>query len=179
MAVTSKPDVVTKKRDGVTENVVTSSRAHAPYGGMSQCHSHTAVTVACDSDRSALKLRPITVTPDTAVAGKQEVHKNRLAADPRFALWAAMDTAPGVTPVTCVTPVTDVTRVTPNLGPMADPVYSDVARRHTERNELRRVAAVSALRNGGKHLTPQQVAVNRFWAGLSALAGPLGDGEPA
>jgi hypothetical protein len=84
----------------------------------------------------------------------------KLAADPRFAMWAARDT-------------------TPDIGPLADPVYPDVARRHTERNELRRVAAVSALRNGGKHLTPQQVAVNRFWAGLSPLAGPLSDGEPA
>ena len=153
-------------------------RAHAPYGGMSQCHSHGLVTVPCDSDRSALKLRPITVTPETVLAGKQETHKNRLAADPRFALWAAMDTAAGVTPVTCVTPVTDVTSVTPDLGPVADPVYPDVQRRQVERNELRRVAAVSALRNGGKHLTPQEVAVNRVWAGLAPLQGPLSTGEP-
>lgn len=94
------------------------------------------------------------------VADPAEIHKAKLSRDPRFAGWAAGAPAG------------------PDLGPLADPVYPDVARRQAERNELRRVAAVSALRNGGKHLTPQERAENRAWAGLAPLAGPLGDGEP-
>jgi len=50
---------------------------------------------------------------------------------------------------------------------MADPVYPDVQRRQAERNELRRVAAVSALRNGGKHLTHQERAEARHWPAWS------------
>ena len=108
--------------------------------------------------------KPFLGIPIGESAGKRETDaefRARLSADPRFAFWAAMASAPAV-----------------DLGPVADPVYSDVQRRQVERNELRRVAAVSALRNGGKHLTPQEVAVNRVWAGLAPLQGPLSTGEP-
>jgi len=103
-------------------------------------------------------LQGVTVT---APMSRMDEHKARLARDPRFAGWAAGAPAG------------------PDLGPLADPVYPDVQRRMAERNELRRVAAVSALRNGGKHLTPQERAENRLWAGLTPLAGPLSDGEPS
>ena len=89
---------VTVERDTSDESVtqlvgesVTPSRAHAPTGILTECHSHArrdSVTVTRDSDRALAPLRPITVKHYRAEERRQE-HKAKLAADPRFAGWIA------------------------------------------------------------------------------------------
>lgn len=69
------------------------------------------------------------------------------------------------------------------LEVIPDPVaQAALARRHhlmaAERRELFRVAATSALLNGGKHLTPQQRALAQKRAAVPALQEPLSDGAP-
>lgn len=53
-------------------------------------------------------------------------------------------------------------------------------RRHdVERTELFRIAAVSALVNGGTHLDRRQLALAKKRAAVKPLQGPLGTGEPS
>lgn len=83
--VTSMAQGVTRRRDNVTDKGVTPSRARrVPSEPMSRCHG---VTHRSDSDSPACG-RAITVTATTG--GISEKHKAKLAADPRFGLWAAM-----------------------------------------------------------------------------------------
>ena len=51
-------------------------------------------------------------------------------------------------------------------------------RRNEDQRELRRIAAVSALANGGKHLDPKSLALAKKRAAVPALLRPLGTGEP-
>lgn len=91
MSVTVERDNSDESVTQAVERSVTPSRAHAPTGILTECHSHArrdAVTVTRDSDRALAPLRPITVTQPTPEQRQQE-HKARLAADPRFAGWIA------------------------------------------------------------------------------------------
>jgi len=51
-------------------------------------------------------------------------------------------------------------------------------RRNEDQRELLRIAAVSALANGGKHLDPKSLALAKKRAAVPALLRPLGTGEP-
>lgn len=51
-------------------------------------------------------------------------------------------------------------------------------RRDAERAELFRIAAQSALVNGGTHLDRRQLALAKKRAAVRPLQGPLGTGEP-
>lgn len=51
-------------------------------------------------------------------------------------------------------------------------------RRHEDQRELLRIAAVSALANGGKHLDAASLALAKKRAAVPALLRPLGTGEP-
>ncbi len=66
------------------------------------------------------------------------------------------------------------------MNPMDNPIYPDVATRMAERNELMRIAAVSALdrSRGGRDLTPEALRWARAWSALKPLGRPLGTGEP-
>lgn len=70
---------------------------------------------------------------------------------------------------------------TRDLGPLADDpkTLRETARiRKAEQRELMRIAAQSALANGGKHLTAQERAVMRRRAAVKPLGRALGTGEP-
>lgn len=171
-SVTEDPKSVTNaglQRDSAKRDSVTVSRAQETYGG---CH---AVTVAenrdtaqrdsshdRDSDSPPLRYGTVTITGHAEQHAKQ---KARLAADPRFAAWAA------------------------SAGPMAepvdpDPVASEAIKRRgayaEEHVELRRIAAVRALELHARmgHLDADDLADARHWASKQALVRPMGEGAP-
>jgi len=67
-----------------------------------------------------------------------------------------------------------------DLGPSLEdlPLPPTAERVIAEHRELMRIAAVSALDNGGKHLTAAQLADVKEWAAIRPLNRPLGTGEP-
>lgn len=69
---------------------------------------------------------------------------------------------------------------TRDLGPLADdPETLRQAEIAAERRELFRIAAMSALINGGTHLDPEQLARVKQWAKAPPYGKPLSDGSPA
>ena len=74
-------------------------------------------------------------------------------------------------------------KLTPaDLGPLADDpkTLRETARiRKAEQRELMRIAAQSALANGGKHLSAADRALARRRAAVKPLGRALSDGSPA
>lgn len=71
---------------------------------------------------------------------------------------------------------------TRDLGPLADDprTLRETARiRKAEQRELMRIAAQSALANGGKHLDPKSRALAKRRAAVKPLGRALGTGEPS
>ena len=71
---------------------------------------------------------------------------------------------------------------TRDLGPLADDprTLRETARiRKAEQRELMRIAAQSALANGGKHLDPKSRALAKRRAAVKPLGRALGTGEVA
>lgn len=70
------------------------------------------------------------------------------------------------------------------LGPALEDIALDplaaaqLQRRRQDMQELMRVAAVSALDNGGVHLDPEQLRIAKRRAAAEPLNRPLGTGEP-
>lgn len=65
------------------------------------------------------------------------------------------------------------------LEVIPDPVATAaLKRRNEDQRELLRIAAQSALANGGKHLDPDSLALAKRRAAVPALLRPLGTGEP-
>ncbi len=74
------------------------------------------------------------------------------------------------------------TLTTRDLGPLADDpkTLRETARiRKAEQRELMRIAAQSALANGGKHLSAADRALARRRAAVKPLGRALGTGEPS
>ena len=70
---------------------------------------------------------------------------------------------------------------TRDLGPLADDprTLRETARiRKAEQRELMRIAAQSALANGGKHLDPKSRALAKRRVAVKPLGRALGTGEP-
>lgn len=67
-----------------------------------------------------------------------------------------------------------------DLGPSLEdlPLEPNALRVIEDHRELMRIAATSALANGGRHLTAAQLADVKEWAAIRPLQRPLGDGEP-
>lgn len=71
-----------------------------------------------------------------------------------------------------------------NLGPSLDDLPLDavagqaLARRREDMQELMRLAAVSALANGGRHLSPVELRDVKARAAVPPLSRPLGTGDP-
>lgn len=63
-----------------------------------------------------------------------------------------------------------------DLVPLGPDSYHDVAHRMEERRELFRLAAVSALRNGGAHLSAEDRRQAEHWARVKPLGRALSDG---
>ena len=66
-----------------------------------------------------------------------------------------------------------------DLGPLHQEAPPDVVRRMQEQRELMRIAAQSALANGGKHLSAADRALARRRAAVKPLGRALSDGSPA
>lgn len=74
--------------NGATEGRDTLARARPSYGGDVTVSRVTEDTAGRDSDTRPPEGAGVTITP-TPVEVRNEEHRRRLMADPRFAAWAA------------------------------------------------------------------------------------------